>query len=125
MNNASDFVTSPAQLKALSGPIAEASGVRVLNYLHPHYQAMIAASPFALLATHGSSGLDVSPRGDPAGFVHVEDEHTLLLPERRGNNCIDSLQPALAACARKHFRRTRHRQDVGGAHRLRHRWRCL
>jgi hypothetical protein len=61
-------------------------------YLHPLYQAWIAASPFALLATVGPTGLDVSPPGDPPGFVAVEDAHTLLLPERRGNNRIDSLR---------------------------------
>jgi PPOX class probable FMN-dependent enzyme len=58
----------------------------------PLYQAWIAASPFALLATAGRAGLDVSPRGDPPGFVALEDAHTLLLPERRGNNRIDSLR---------------------------------
>jgi PPOX class probable FMN-dependent enzyme len=64
--------------------------------LHPHYRAMIQASPFAVLATSGPGGLDVSPRGDPAGFVHVRDERTLLLPERRGNNRIDSLRNIVA-----------------------------
>jgi uncharacterized protein len=58
----------------------------------PHYRAMIAASPFAILATCGPDGLDASPRGDAPGFVAVEDERTLLLPERRGNNRIDSLR---------------------------------
>ena len=79
-------------LEALAGPIAEASIRKEVASLHPHYQAMIQASPFALLATCGPDGLDVSPRGDPAGFVHVQDERTLLLPERRGNNRIDSLR---------------------------------
>jgi hypothetical protein len=57
---------------------------------------MIEASPFAILATCGPGGLDASPRGDPAGFVVVEDETTLLLPERRGNNRADSLHNLLA-----------------------------
>lgn len=56
---------------------------------------MIEASPFAVLATCGDEGLDSSPRGDAPGFVRVVDEHTLLLPERPGNNRIDSLRNLL------------------------------
>ena len=63
-----------------------------VDYLHPHYRAMIAASPFVVLATSGPGGLDVSPRGDPAGFVTIEDDRTLLIPDRRGNNRVDSLR---------------------------------
>ena len=83
--------TLPA-LEALFGPVGEASLRKEVPYLHPHYQSLIKASPFALLATCSPDGLDVSPRGDRAGFVEVRDEHTLLLPERRGNNRIDSLR---------------------------------
>jgi PPOX class probable FMN-dependent enzyme len=83
--------TLPA-LEALFGLVGEASLRKEVPTLHPHYQALIRASPFALLATCSPDGLDVSPRGDPAGFVEVQDEHTLLLPERRGNNRIDSLR---------------------------------
>ena len=82
-------------LEALYGPVGDASIRKEAGTLHPHYQAMIEASPFALLATCGRDGLDASPRGDPAGFVQVHDEHTLLLPERRGNNRIDSLRNLL------------------------------
>ncbi|MEY4006834.1 MAG: hypothetical protein RLZZ221_2930 [Verrucomicrobiota bacterium] len=53
---------------------------------------MIAASPFMVLATAGPEGLDTSPRGDPAGFVQVVDDRTLLIPDRRGNNRADSLR---------------------------------
>lgn len=63
--------------------------------MHPHYRALIEASPFAILATSGPDGLDASPRGDLPGFVAVEDEKTLLLPDRRGNNRIDSLRNIL------------------------------
>ena len=83
--------TLPA-LEALFGPVGEASLRKEVPYLHPHYQSLIKASPFALLATCSPDGLDVSPRGDRAGFVEVRDEHTLLLSERRGNNRIDSLR---------------------------------
>ena len=62
----------------------------------PEYRAMIEASPFLVLATCGPDGLDASPRGDAPGFVAVEDERTLLLPERRGNNRVDSLRNLVA-----------------------------
>ncbi len=58
----------------------------------PHYRALIEASPFAVLATSGPEGLDCSPRGDRPGFVRVHDERTLMLPDRRGNNRVDSLR---------------------------------
>ena len=56
------------------------------------YRKLIEAAPFVVLATNGPEGLDCSPRGDPPGFVRVVDEHTLLIPDRRGNNRIDSLR---------------------------------
>jgi PPOX class probable FMN-dependent enzyme len=88
-------ISTAAELEALFGPVAEASLRKEISYLHPVYQAMIAASPFAVLSTVGSAGLDASPRGDAPGFVAVQDERTLLLPERRGNNRIDSLRNIL------------------------------
>jgi len=89
-------IASVAALEALYGPVGEASLRKEVAFLHPHYRALIKASPFAVLATIGPEGLDASPRGDPAGFVEVQDEHTLLLPERRGNNRIDSLRNLIA-----------------------------
>jgi PPOX class probable FMN-dependent enzyme len=59
------------------------------------YRALIEAAPFFALASAGAGGLDCSPRGDPAGFVRVQDEHTLLIPDRRGNNRIDTLRNIL------------------------------
>ena len=88
-------VTSLAQLEALFGAVGEASLKKEVDYLHPAYQALIKASPFAMLATAGPGGLDASPRGDPPGFVAIQDDKTLLLPERRGNNRIDSLRNLL------------------------------
>jgi uncharacterized protein len=97
MSSSSDprTIESITELEALFGPVGEASIRKEVPYLHPHYQAVIKASPFAVLATCGPEGLDASPRGDPAGFVEVRDEHTLLLPERRGNNRVDSLRNIL------------------------------
>jgi PPOX class probable FMN-dependent enzyme len=91
----SHVIEAIAELEALFGPVGEASIRKEVPTLHPHYQAVIKASPFAVLATVSPEGLDVSPRGDPAGFVEVEDERTLLLPERRGNNRVDSLRNIL------------------------------
>jgi PPOX class probable FMN-dependent enzyme len=89
------IVRTPEQLALLFGEVGEASRKKEVSYVHPHYRALIEASPFAVLATNGPDGLDVSPRGDSPGFVVVQDEHTLLLPERRGNNRVDSLQNLL------------------------------
>ena len=65
---------------------------KVVDHVHPLYRRWIEASPFAVLATLGPHGLDTSPRGDAPGFVQVLDERTLLLPDRRGNQRIDSLR---------------------------------
>jgi PPOX class probable FMN-dependent enzyme len=85
-----------AQLEALFDRPGEASTRKEVSHVHPLYRRIIEASPFAILATTGPGGLDASPRGDPPGFVAVEDEHTLLLPERRGNNRLDSLRNIVA-----------------------------
>ena len=58
----------------------------------PQYRAYIEASPFAALATVAPEGLDCSPRGDTRGFVHIHDDRTLMMPDRRGNNRVDSLR---------------------------------
>jgi PPOX class probable FMN-dependent enzyme len=89
-------ITDLQALERLYGTPAAASLKKEVDFLHPHYQAFIRAAPFVALASNGPDGLDVSPRGDPAGFVHVEDEKTLLLPDRRGNNRIDSLRNIIA-----------------------------
>jgi len=85
-----------AQLQALFGQPGEAALKKEIDWLHPSYRALIAASPFAVLATLGPDVLDASPRGDPPGFVAVKDEKTLWMPERRGNNRIDSLRNIVA-----------------------------
>ncbi len=85
-------ITSIEALEALYGLPSGASVVKEVDYIHPHYRAFIEAAPFCIIATAGPEGLDCSPRGDPAGFVAVEDAHTLLVPDRRGNNRIDTLR---------------------------------
>ncbi|MBS0517633.1 MAG: pyridoxamine 5'-phosphate oxidase family protein [Proteobacteria bacterium] len=86
------IVTSVAELEALYGQPNEASTVKEIDRITPHYRAYIEASPFVALATSGPEGLDCSPRGDKPGFVRVHDDRTLMLPDRRGNNRIDSLR---------------------------------
>lgn len=85
-------VTSIAELEALYGPPSEAAVAKEVDFILPSYAAFIAASPFCLLATSGPEGLDCTPRGDGPGFVAIEDARTLLLPDRRGNNRVDSLR---------------------------------
>jgi PPOX class probable FMN-dependent enzyme len=85
------LLSDAATLSELYGEPSDAAIAKEIDYVHPHYRAMIEASPFVVMATSGPDGLDVSPRGDPAGFVVVEDERTLLIPDRRGNNRCDSL----------------------------------
>jgi PPOX class probable FMN-dependent enzyme len=87
-----EAVRSIEMLEGLFGEVGEASRLKEVSALHPVYQAWIEASPFAVMATSGPDGLDVSPRGDPAPLVRVVDPNTLLMPERRGNNRVDSLR---------------------------------
>jgi len=89
-------VTDVETLERLYGLPSGASVEKEINYLHAHYRRLIAASPFFILATSGPDGVDASPRGDAPGFVVVEDEKTLLIPDRRGNNRIDSLRNIIA-----------------------------
>ena len=86
------LIRDEATLAALYGEVSPGAIAKEIDYIHPHYRAMIEASPFMVLGTCGPEGLDVSPRGDPPGFVHVADEKTLLIPDRRGNNRADSLR---------------------------------
>jgi PPOX class probable FMN-dependent enzyme len=89
-------ITGLDQLQALFGPVGEASLRKEVPFIHPLYRRWIEGSPLAVLATTGPGGLDASPRGDPSGCVVVQDDTTLLLPERRGNNRIDSLRHIVA-----------------------------
>src|SRR5690349_24233818 len=85
-------VATIEQLEAIYGFPGETSTVKVADRITPSYRALIEKSPFAALATAGPEGLDCSPRGDLPGFVRVHDERTLIMPDRRGNDRIDSLR---------------------------------
>lgn len=86
------LVSTQQDLESLYGEVGEASRVKETDRIVPVYRALVEAAPFAVLATCGPEGLDCSPRGDGPGFVRVVDEKSLLLPDRRGNNRIDSLR---------------------------------
>ena len=96
MPDSANVIANVATLERLYGAPSEASIVKEVDHVHPVYRKLIEASPFAILATSGPGGLDASPRGDGPGFVVVEDEKTLMLPDRRGNNRTDSLRNIIA-----------------------------
>jgi PPOX class probable FMN-dependent enzyme len=86
------IIATIAELEALYGRPAETSLVKESDRITPAYRAYIDASPFVALATAGPEGLDCSPRGDKKGFLRVQDDKTVLMPDRHGNNRIDSLR---------------------------------
>jgi len=86
------IIRTVEELAALYGTPSDPAIVKETPRLTPEYRAMIEASPFAVLATSGPEGLDCSPRGDKPGFVRIHDERTLMIPDRRGNNRVDSLR---------------------------------
>lgn len=85
-------ITALEDLEAIYGHPGETSLVKVADRITDAFRRIIEASPLAVLATAGPEGLDCSPRGDRPGFVRIADARTLLLPDRRGNNRIDSLR---------------------------------
>lgn len=90
-------IDSEAALRALLGEPAPLVCAKISDRLNPLTQQFIERSPFLCLATTDAEGrCDVSPRGDPPGFVRVLDERALLLPERPGNRLADSLRNVLA-----------------------------
>ncbi|MBV1879099.1 MAG: pyridoxamine 5'-phosphate oxidase family protein [Pseudomonadales bacterium] len=80
------------ELENIYGEAAENTQWKELDRINDHYRQFIEKSPFLILATHGEKSVDCSPRGDPAGFVRVLDERHIMLPDRRGNNRLDSLR---------------------------------
>jgi uncharacterized protein len=86
------MIATVAELEAIYGQPGEASTVKVANRITPPYRVLIDKSPFVTLATCGPEGRGWSPRGDLPGFVRVHDAKTLMMPDRRGNNRVDSLR---------------------------------
>lgn len=91
-----EYVTTTEALENLYGAVARPSIIKEVDHIHPAYRPFIESAPFAILASSGPGGLDASPRGDQAGFVHIEDSKTLYLPDRRGNNRLDTLRNIVA-----------------------------
>ena len=90
-------LTTPEELRALYGAPMELSRKKVLPQLDAHCRAFIGISPFLVLSTSDGEGrVDASPRGDGPGFVKVLDARRLLVPDRRGNNRVDSLGNVMA-----------------------------
>jgi hypothetical protein len=85
-------VATIEELESIYGFPGESSTVKVADRITPSYRLLIEQSPFAVLATSGREGLDCSPRGDLPGFVRIHDDKTLMMPDRRGNNRVDSLR---------------------------------
>jgi len=85
-------VKSVEQLEQIYGEPHERAVWKEIDCLNSDYQAFVRASPFAVLSSVGAGGTDCSPKGDAAGFVQILDERTLALPDRPGNNRIDSLK---------------------------------
>ena len=85
-------INTVEELEAIYGTPVETSLAKEIDHITPQYRALIEASPFVALATAAPEGLDCSPRGDMAGFVRIHDENTVMIPDRRGNNRVDSLR---------------------------------
>jgi PPOX class probable FMN-dependent enzyme len=85
------FISDETSLRALHHLPMRRATDKVLRGLDQHCRKIISLSPFCIMATQGPNGADISPRGDPAGFVRVLDELTLLVPDRVGNNRLDSM----------------------------------
>jgi PPOX class probable FMN-dependent enzyme len=86
------LVTTVEALESLFEQAIGPSILKEIDHINAPYRALIEAAPFFALATSGPDGMDCSPRGDAPGFVRVQDEKTLLVPDRRGNNRIDSMR---------------------------------
>jgi PPOX class probable FMN-dependent enzyme len=85
-------ITSIEQLESIYGTPRETSVRKEVTRLNSGYRELLAASPFFALATTGKEGLDCSPRGDEGSAVRVVDDSTLMIPDRKGNNRMDSLR---------------------------------
>jgi len=85
------LLTTLDDLHAHYGTVGEASLVKEIDHLSPAYRQIVEQARFCALTTAGPEGLDCSPRGDDGPVVRIKDDRTLLMPDRRGNNRIDSL----------------------------------
>ena len=92
-----DIIEDPEQLRELYGAPSERSLKKQLSHFDEHCRAFIARSPFLVIASSDPSGrCDASPKGDAPGFVQVLNDETLLIPDRLGNNRVDTIGNLLA-----------------------------
>lgn len=97
MANDSHQIQSVEELRNLFGPVRQAQQTKAITRFDEHCRRWIAASPFIVVGSADASGrMDLSPKGDPAGFVQVVDDTTLAIPDRRGNNRVDTFTNVLA-----------------------------
>src|SRR3954468_14638571 len=78
------------ELRDLYGPPLERSVRKQMDHLDDYCRAFLAASPMVVVGTQFGDSADTAPRGEVPGFVKVADDHTLLIPDRRGNNRLDT-----------------------------------
>ena len=86
------LITSIEQLQSLYGEKLPTSVIKEIDHINDGYRKLIEAAPFVAVATSGPEGLDCSPKGDAPGFVRILDDKTLAIPDRPGNNRIDSFR---------------------------------
>ena len=90
-------ITNKSELRSTYREPNERAHQKVLDRLDQHCRDFIALSPLCIISSLGVDGLqDTSPRGDPPGFVATLDDRTLLIPDRPGNNQVDSMQNVIA-----------------------------
>lgn len=84
-------ITSAAEVQAILGPVFDNQLGKVIDHIDEHCRAWIERSPFIVVSSANAAGrMDVSPKGDPAGFVRILDRHTLAIPDRKGNHRGDT-----------------------------------
>ena len=92
-----DVITSEAEVRAVTGDPHQRSLAKVVRVIDEHSRRFIAAAPFVFIASTNDDGTaDISPKGDPAGFVKVLDERTLAIPDRLGNRRFDTFRNILS-----------------------------
>lgn len=97
MYKAKDVVTNMAEIRDVIDGIQPPQRTKVIDHIDAHCRTWIGASPFLVMATHDAAGrVDVSPKGDPAGFVAILDNKTLAVPDRPGNHRFDGFENILS-----------------------------
>ena len=92
-----DVIKTEADLRGAFPPVSRRAAAKVIDHIDKISRRYIAASPFILIASQGADGMmDVSPKGDPAGFVRVLDDRTIAVPDRAGNNRLDTFSNILS-----------------------------